>query len=41
MGCTLVYNGIYKGCGECLEGVNPSSIHRIRFTAVYKGCGES
>ena len=28
---------VHKGCGESLEGVDPSRIHRVRSTLVYRG----
>ena len=32
---------IYRGCGESLEGVDPSKIHHMGSTLIYRGCGES
>ena len=37
MGRTLV-QGV---CNECLMGVDPPRMHRMRCTLVYRGCNES
>ena len=37
MGSTLVY----RGCGESLEDVQTTMVHRMRCTLFYKACGES